>query len=38
MLEMRITQLASTLPHPNNGDFPGQLGIPIKVNVKVVIT
>jgi hypothetical protein len=30
--------LAATLPHPNGGDFPGQLAVPIKENVKVVIT
>jgi hypothetical protein len=38
VLEMRIAQLAATLPHPNGGDFPGQLAVPIKENVKVVIT
>jgi antitoxin component of MazEF toxin-antitoxin module len=30
--------LAATLPHPNGGDFPGQPAIPIKENVKAVIT
>jgi hypothetical protein len=30
--------LAAALPHPNGGDFPGQLAVPIKENVKVVIT
>jgi hypothetical protein len=37
VLEMRIAQLAA-LPHPNGGDFPGQLASPIKENVKAVIT
>jgi hypothetical protein len=30
--------LATTLPHPNDRDFPGQPAVPIKENVKVVIT
>jgi hypothetical protein len=30
--------LATTLPHPNSRDFPGQLAVPIKENVKVMIT
>jgi stringent starvation protein B len=30
--------LAIALPHPNCGDFPSQLTVPIKENVKVVIT
>jgi hypothetical protein len=30
--------LAATLTHPNGGDFLGQLAIPVKENVKVVIT
>jgi hypothetical protein len=38
VLETRIAQLAATLPHPNDGDFPGQPAIPIKENVKAVIT
>jgi hypothetical protein len=38
VLEMRIAQLAAALPHPNGGDFPGQPLVPIKENVKVVIT
>jgi hypothetical protein len=38
VLEMRIAQLATTLPHPNGRDFPGQPAIPIKKNVKAVIT
>jgi hypothetical protein len=37
-LESRIAQLASALPHPNDGDFPGQLSAPIKENVKIFIT
>jgi hypothetical protein len=31
-------QLGAALPHPNGGDFPGQPTVPIKENVKVVIT
>jgi hypothetical protein len=38
MLEMWISQLAAALPHPNGGDFPGQPAVPIKQNVKAVIT
>jgi hypothetical protein len=38
VLETRIAQLATTLPHQNGGDFPGQPAVPIKKNVKVVIT
>jgi hypothetical protein len=30
--------LAAALPHPNGRDFPGQPAIPIKENVKAVIT
>jgi hypothetical protein len=30
--------LVASLPHPNGRDFPGQLAIPIKENVKAVIT
>jgi hypothetical protein len=30
--------LAAALPHPNGRDFPGQLDVPVKENVKVVIT
>jgi hypothetical protein len=37
-LEMRIAQSAAALSHPNGRDFPGQLAVPIKENVKVVIT
>jgi hypothetical protein len=38
VLETRIAQLATTLPHPNGGDFFGQPTIPVKENVKAVIT
>jgi hypothetical protein len=38
VLETRIAQLAAALPHPNGRDFPGQPNVPIKENVKVVIT
>jgi DNA polymerase III gamma/tau subunit len=38
MLEMRIVQLAAALPHPNGRDFPGQPAVPVKENVKAVIT
>jgi hypothetical protein len=38
MLETRIAQLAAALPHPNGGDFPGQPAVPIKENVKAMIT
>jgi hypothetical protein len=30
--------LVVALPHPNGGDFPGQPVVPIKENVKAVIT
>jgi hypothetical protein len=35
---MWIAQLATTLPHPSGRDFPGQPVVPIKENVKAVIT
>jgi hypothetical protein len=38
VLEMRIAQLAAGLPHPNGRDFPDQPVVPIKENVKAVIT
>jgi hypothetical protein len=38
VLETRIAQLVTTLPHPNGGDFPGQPCVPIKENVKAMIT
>jgi hypothetical protein len=38
MLETQIAQLAATLPHPNGRDFLGQPAIPIKENVRAVIT
>jgi hypothetical protein len=38
VLETWIAQLAAPLPHPNGGDFPGQPAVPIKENVKAVIT
>jgi hypothetical protein len=38
VLETRIAQLAAALPHPNGGDFPSQPAIPIKENVKAMIT
>jgi hypothetical protein len=38
MLETRIAQLATALPHPNGGDFSGQPVVPIKENVKAWIT
>jgi ribosomal protein L1 len=38
VLETRIAQLAVALPHPNGRDFPGQPAVPIKENVKAVIT
>jgi hypothetical protein len=38
VLDTRIAQLAAALPHPNGGDFPGQPAVPIKENVKAVIT
>jgi hypothetical protein len=30
--------LAAALPHPNGRDFPAQPAVPVKENVKVVIT
>jgi hypothetical protein len=38
MLETRIAQLATVLPHPNGGDFSGQPAVPVKENVKAWIT
>jgi hypothetical protein len=38
VLEKWIAQLAGALPHPNGGDFHGQLVVLIEENVKVVIT
>jgi hypothetical protein len=38
MLETQIAQLASSLPHPNGRDFPGQPAVPVKENVKAMIT
>jgi hypothetical protein len=38
VLETRIAQLGVALPHPNGGDFPGQPVVPVKENVKAVIT
>jgi hypothetical protein len=38
VLETWIVQLATALPHPNGGDFPSQPAIPIKENVKAMIT
>jgi hypothetical protein len=38
VLEMRIAQLPTSLPHLNGGDFPGQAAVPIKENMKAVIT
>jgi hypothetical protein len=38
VLETRIAQLVVALPHPNGGDFPSQPAVPIKENVKAVIT
>jgi hypothetical protein len=35
---MQIAQLAAALPHPNGGDFPDQPAVPIKENVRAVIT
>jgi ATP-dependent exoDNAse (exonuclease V) beta subunit len=37
-METWIAQLAAALPHPNGGDFPDQLAVPVKKNVKAVIT
>jgi hypothetical protein len=38
VLETWIAQLAAALPHPNGGDFPCQPAVPIKENVKAMIT
>jgi hypothetical protein len=38
VLESWIAQLAAALPHPNGGDFPSQPAVPIKENVKAMIT
>jgi hypothetical protein len=38
MLETQIAQLAAAMPHPNGRDFPGHLVVPVKENVKAVIT
>jgi hypothetical protein len=38
VLETQKAQLAAALPHPNGGDFPGQPVVPIKENVKAMIT
>jgi hypothetical protein len=38
VLETWIAQLAAALPHPNGGDFPGQLAVPVKKNMKAGIT
>jgi hypothetical protein len=38
VLETQIAQLAAALPHPNDGDFPGQQDVPIKENVEAMIT
>jgi hypothetical protein len=38
VLETWIEELAAALPHPNGGDFPSQPVVPVKENVKVVIT
>jgi hypothetical protein len=38
MLQTRIAQVATSLLHPNGRDFHGQPAVPIKENVKVVIT
>jgi hypothetical protein len=38
VLETWIAQLASALPHPNGRDFTSQSAVPIKENVKAVIT
>jgi hypothetical protein len=38
VLETWIAQLASALPHPNGRDFTSQSAVPIKKNVKAVIT
>jgi hypothetical protein len=38
VLQTWIAQLVAALPHPNGRDFPGQLAVLIKENVKAVIT
>jgi hypothetical protein len=38
VLETQMAQLAAALPHPNGRDFLGQQDVPIKENVKTVIT
>jgi hypothetical protein len=38
VLETWIAQLAVALPHPNGGDFSRQLAVPVKENVKAMIT
>jgi hypothetical protein len=38
VFETWIAQLAAALPHPKGGDFLGQPVVPVKENVKVVIT
>jgi hypothetical protein len=38
LLETQIARLASSLPHPNVMDFPGQPATPVKENVKAVIS
>jgi hypothetical protein len=38
VLETRIGQLAAALPHPNGRDFHGQPAVPVKENVKAMIT
>jgi hypothetical protein len=38
VLETQIAQLAAALPHPKGRDSPVQLAVPIKENVKFVIT
>jgi hypothetical protein len=35
---MQIAQLDAAWPHPNGGDFPGEPAVPVKENVKTVIT
>ena len=38
MLETQIQQIASALPHPNNGNPPSQLEDPVEETVKSTIT
>jgi hypothetical protein len=38
VLEVWIEQLATSLPHPNGRDFPSQPAVPVKENMKAVIT